>query len=73
MNGAAKLIIPGLSGIYDALGPWMYAFVRFSFGATIMVHGYYKLFAGGRDWPNICSGRGASFVRSRDRQGILAV
>ncbi len=47
MNGGTKLIIPGLSGVYDGLGPWMYAFVRFCFGATIMVHGYFKLFAGG--------------------------
>ena len=47
MNGGTKLIIPGLGGIYDALGPWMYAFVRFCFGAMMMVHGYFKLFAGG--------------------------
>jgi putative oxidoreductase len=47
MNGGTKLFIPSLGGIYDALGPWMYAFVRFCFGAMLMVHGYFKLFAGG--------------------------
>jgi hypothetical protein len=48
MNGGTKLIIPGLSGIYDGLGPWS---VRLRpllcSAASIMVHGYFKLFAGG--------------------------
>jgi putative oxidoreductase len=46
MNGGAKLIIPGLGGIYGALGPLSYAVARFVLGGIIMVHGYAKLFGG---------------------------
>src|ERR1700691_1464571 len=46
MNGGTKLIIPGLGGIYDALGPLSYAIARFVLGGVIMVHGYAKLFEG---------------------------
>ena len=46
MNGGTKLIIPGLGGIYDALGPLSYAVARFVLGGIIMVHGYAKLFGG---------------------------
>jgi len=46
MNGETKLIIPGLGGIYDALGPLSYAVARFVLGGIIMVHGYAKLFGG---------------------------
>ena len=46
MNGGTKLIIPGLGGIYDALGPLSYAVARFVLGGVIMVHGYAKLFGG---------------------------
>jgi len=46
MNGGTKLIIPGLGGIYGALGPLSYAVARIALGGIIMVHGYAKLFGG---------------------------
>jgi len=46
MNGGTKLIIPGLGGIYGALGPLSYAVARIVLGGIIMVHGYAKLFGG---------------------------
>lgn len=41
-----RLIIPGLSGLYDAVAPLSYAFLRFCFGVILMPHGYSKLFSG---------------------------
>ena len=46
MNGGTRLIIPGLGGIYGALGPLSYAVARIVLGGIIMVHGYAKLFGG---------------------------
>ncbi|HKX09539.1 MAG TPA: DoxX family protein [Stellaceae bacterium] len=42
-----SLIIPALGGIYEALGPIAYPFVRVGAGAILMEHGYVKLFLGG--------------------------
>lgn len=42
----AKLLIPGLKGLYETFAPRGYALIRFGFGAILMVHGYGKLFHG---------------------------
>jgi putative oxidoreductase len=41
-----RLVVPGLAGLYDALAPYSYAFMRFAAGAILVPHGYMKLFAG---------------------------
>ena len=45
-NSETKLIIPGLTGIYETFGPLSFALLRFAFGATLFWHGYFKLFHG---------------------------
>lgn len=42
-----RLMVPGLAGLYDALAPYSYSFIRFCVGATLVPHGYAKLFHGG--------------------------
>jgi putative oxidoreductase len=44
---APRLVVPGLAGLYDALAPYSYSFIRFCVGATLIPHGYMKLFYGG--------------------------
>lgn len=41
-----KLMFPALGGLYDALSPYSYAFMRFSAGAILVPHGVQKLFYG---------------------------
>jgi putative oxidoreductase len=41
-----RLIIPGLSGLWDALAPFGDAFMRASLGLILMPHGIGKLFFG---------------------------
>lgn len=41
-----KLIIPGLEGLWEILAPRGYALIRFSTGAILVYHGYFKLFKG---------------------------
>jgi putative oxidoreductase len=43
---ASQPVIPALSAIYQPLAPYAYAFMRFCVGATIVPHGYSKLFQG---------------------------
>jgi putative oxidoreductase len=46
-TAAPRLMVPGLAGLYDALAPYSYSFIRFCVGATLVPHGYVKLFHGG--------------------------
>ena len=39
-------MIPALRALYEPLAPYAYAFMRFCVGATIVPHGYSKLFQG---------------------------
>ena len=39
-----RLIVPGLAGLYEALAPYSYAFMRFVTGAILMPHGAQKIF-----------------------------
>jgi len=41
-----RLIFPGLAGLYDALSPYSYAFMRFCTGAVLFPHGWDKVFHG---------------------------
>ena len=43
---APRLVVPALSGLYEALAPYSYAFMRFCVGAILVPHGYAKLFHG---------------------------
>jgi len=45
-SGGNRLIFPGLSGLYDALSPYSYAFMRFCTGAVLFPHGWDKVFHG---------------------------
>lgn len=45
-NTAPRLIVPALAGLYNALSPYSYAFMRFCVGAILVPHGYQKLFLG---------------------------
>ena len=44
---SARLIIPGLAGLYESIAPYSYALVRFIAGAILILHGYNKLFVTG--------------------------
>jgi putative oxidoreductase len=44
---APRLMVPALSGLYQALGPYSYALMRFALGAILVPHGVVKLFMGG--------------------------
>ena len=44
---APRLMLPALSGLYEALAPYSYSFMRFWVGAIMVPHGYVKLFNGG--------------------------
>jgi putative oxidoreductase len=46
-TAAPKLMIPGLSALYQSLSPYSYALMRFCVGAILVPHGYQKLFQGG--------------------------
>lgn len=46
-TAASRLMVPGLAGLYDALAPYSYSFMRFCVGAMLVPHGYAKLFHGG--------------------------
>lgn len=46
MKGATKLIIPGLSGIYELLSPLGYPLMRAGLGLVLFAHGVNKLFFG---------------------------
>src|SRR5260370_35313866 len=39
-------MVPALRALYEPLAPYAYAFMRFCVGATIVPHGYTKLFQG---------------------------
>jgi putative oxidoreductase len=41
-----RLLFPGLVRLYQALSPYAYDFMRFSAGAVLVPHGFYKLFLG---------------------------
>jgi putative oxidoreductase len=43
---SARLIIPGLAGLYQTIAPYSYAIIRFCAGAILIYHGYGKLFGG---------------------------
>ncbi len=45
-TAAQRLIIPRLSALYEPLSPYSYGFMRFCVGATVVPHGYTKLFQG---------------------------
>ena len=45
-TNATQPMIPALRGLYEPLAPYAYAFMRFCVGATIVPHGYTKLFQG---------------------------
>ncbi|MCF8475828.1 MAG: DoxX family protein [Pseudolabrys sp.] len=42
----SRLYIPALGGLYDALAPYSYAFMRFAAGAILVPHGWQKLVYG---------------------------
>src|SRR5579883_1536308 len=46
-SAAPRLVVPALSGLYEALAPYSYSFMRFWVGAIMVPHGYVKLFNGG--------------------------
>ncbi|HUH83362.1 MAG TPA: DoxX family protein [Stellaceae bacterium] len=46
-SAAPRLVIPSLAGLYQALSPYSYAFMRFCVGAMLVPHGYLKLFVTG--------------------------
>src|SRR5712691_5073601 len=49
MDGAIdtrRLIFPGLATLYQGIGPYSYAIIRFGAGAILVYHGYAKLFGG---------------------------
>jgi putative oxidoreductase len=41
-----RLIVPSMAGLYEALAPYGYAFIRFIAGVMLIPHGYPKLFQG---------------------------
>jgi len=41
-----RLVIPGLSGLYEAISPYSYAIIRCAAGLILVYHGYMKLFGG---------------------------
>ena len=43
---APQPMVPALRGLYEPLAPYAYALMRFCVGATIVPHGYTKLFQG---------------------------
>src|SRR5258707_14765820 len=43
---APRPMVPALRALYEPLAPYAYAFMRFCVGATIVPHGYTKLFQG---------------------------
>lgn len=43
---SARLIFPGLAGLYQSVAPYSYAIIRFCAGAILIYHGYGKLFGG---------------------------
>ena len=43
---APQSMVPALRALYEPLAPCAYAFMRFCVGATIVPHGYTKLFQG---------------------------
>ena len=45
-SGGNRLIFPGLAGLYGALSPYSYAFMRFCTGAVLFPHGWQKVFHG---------------------------
>jgi len=46
-TNASQPMFPALSALYEPLAPYAYPFMRFCVGATIIPHGYTKLFQGG--------------------------
>jgi putative oxidoreductase len=46
-SAAPRLVVPSLAGLYQALSPYSYAFMRFCVGAILVPHGYLKLFVTG--------------------------
>jgi putative oxidoreductase len=45
-TNAPQPMVPALRALYEPLAPYAYAFMRFCVGATIVPHGYTKLFQG---------------------------
>src|SRR3989442_7883564 len=43
---APQPMVPALRALYEPLAPYAYALMRFCVGATIVPHGYTKLFQG---------------------------
>src|SRR5258708_12520916 len=43
---APRPMVPARGALYEPLAPYAYAFMRFCVGATIVPHGYTKLFQG---------------------------
>ncbi len=43
----ARRLIPGLSGLYDGLAPYMWPLIRFIAGASLVPHGWDKIVGGG--------------------------
>src|SRR6266487_1599803 len=43
---APQTMVPALRALYEPLAPYAYALMRFCVGATIVPHGYTKLFQG---------------------------
>ena len=40
----ARLIVPGMAGVYQRFAPYSYAFMRFVTGAILVPHGIQKVF-----------------------------
>ena len=45
-TNAPQPMVPALRALYEPLAPYAYAFMRLCVGATIVPHGYTKLFQG---------------------------
>jgi putative oxidoreductase len=42
-DGEAKLVFPGLAGVYQRFSPYSYPFMRFATGAILLPHGIQKI------------------------------
>jgi putative oxidoreductase len=45
-ESGTRLIVPGLSRLYETFSPYSYAFMRFCTGAVLFPHGWDKVFHG---------------------------
>lgn len=62
-SAAARPVIPQLKPVYDALGPFSYALMRFATGAVMVPHGVQKLMHASLDqYAHNIAGHGMPFA-----------